>query len=108
MLAQGVDSALGAVAASPLQIRGAKWYIPNQVHMYMEPQTSVARWDEGGVIQVGSLPSPRLYNPYTPSTLEALNLRHIATGIAVQSLLAMTMGSSRNMKHCIWWAAAPI
>ena len=56
MLVQGVDSALGAVAASPLQIRGAKWYIPNQVHMYMEPQTSVARWDEGGVIQVGAPP----------------------------------------------------
>ena len=23
-----------------------------QVHMYMEPQTAVAKWDEGGVIQV--------------------------------------------------------
>ena len=25
-----------------------------QVHMYMEPQTAVAKWDEGGVIQVTS------------------------------------------------------
>ena len=23
-----------------------------QVHMYMEPQTAIAKWDEGGVIQV--------------------------------------------------------
>jgi hypothetical protein len=48
---QGVRDALAAVEASPLQIRGAKWYMPNQVHVYMEPQTTVAKWDEGGVIQ---------------------------------------------------------
>ena len=56
--AQGVSSALPAVEASPLQIRGAKWYMPNQIHMYMEPQTTVAKWDEGGNIQ--ARPSPLL------------------------------------------------
>ena len=29
-----------------------------QVHMYMEPQTAVAKWDEGGVIQVSC---PEMY-----------------------------------------------
>ncbi|KAK9918869.1 hypothetical protein WJX75_007680 [Coccomyxa subellipsoidea] len=51
-LPDGQNSALPAVNASPLQIRGAKWHIPNQTHFYMEPQTAIARWDEGGVIQV--------------------------------------------------------
>ncbi|BDA48926.1 probable indole-3-acetaldehyde oxidase [Coccomyxa sp. Obi] len=51
-LPDGQPSALPAVEAAPLQIRGAKWAIPNQTHFYMEPQTAIAKWDEGGVIQV--------------------------------------------------------
>ena len=47
----GRAAALAAVEASPLQIRGARWRIPNQTHFYMEPQTSVATPDEGGNMQ---------------------------------------------------------
>ncbi len=48
----GRAEVLAAVSASPLQIRGARWRIPNQTHFYMEPQTSIATPDEGGNIQV--------------------------------------------------------
>jgi hypothetical protein len=51
-LPEGTGSALPAVAASPMQIRGARWRIPNQTHFYMEPQTAVAKWDEGGNVLV--------------------------------------------------------
>lgn len=45
-----------------------------QTHMYMEPQTAVAKWDEGGVIQVTSSTQSADHVQWAVSA--ALNLPH--------------------------------
>jgi xanthine dehydrogenase molybdopterin-binding subunit B len=41
-VAPGVVDVEAALAASPRVLRGAKYALPSQGHMYMEPQTAVA------------------------------------------------------------------
>ncbi|GAX76008.1 hypothetical protein CEUSTIGMA_g3451.t1 [Chlamydomonas eustigma] len=49
----GVD-VTAALEAAPEVDMSAKYYVPSQVHMYMEPQTAVAHLEEDGCVQVVS------------------------------------------------------